>query len=240
MGPDSPVRREFMEFCAANPMDSKRTTSQQKWPHFTPLPSQCVCRLPADIIPCMQHGTERSFGEYAVVSVECMPEACVLVKVRKLTCIGKDITRPHSACLQKHCVRRKALMANTRRMTAIHSVMLAGLKLSASAEKTTQARPPRSQGAETGRSVATQGKPRTRGLPAPAPAAATGLDKRESQGVGGAEEAAAEMFKPKLSQVTRCSPPGTHLCASCCKEGGLFRIPKFQAWCYYWCGRGDL
>ncbi len=24
MGPDSPVRREFMEFCAANPMDSKR------------------------------------------------------------------------------------------------------------------------------------------------------------------------------------------------------------------------
>lgn len=45
-----------------------------------------------------------------------------------------------------------------------------------------------------------QGKPRTRGLPAAA-VAATGLDKEESQGVGGAEEAAADMFKPKPGQV---------------------------------------
>lgn len=28
MGPDSPVKREFMEFCAAQPMDSEPTPPQ--------------------------------------------------------------------------------------------------------------------------------------------------------------------------------------------------------------------
>ncbi len=44
-----------------------------------------------------------------------------------------------------------------------------------------------------------QGKPRTRGLPAPVTTA--GLDKEETEGVGGAEETAADMFKPKSGQV---------------------------------------
>ncbi|EIE27695.1 hypothetical protein COCSUDRAFT_64337 [Coccomyxa subellipsoidea C-169] len=82
MGPDSPVRREFMEFCAANPMD--------------------------------------------IISVECMPEACVLVK----------------------------------------------------------------------------GKPRTRGLPAATPVPADKAQiaaQEEVAAVGGAEEAAADLFKPKAT-----------------------------------------
>lgn len=107
MGPDSPVRREFMEFCAANPMDSESLA-----PWNFPFPQQRSLVAHA----CL--------WMHAVISVECMPEACVLVK----------------------------------------------------------------------------GKPRTRGLPAPTPVPADKDQavREEDAGVGGAEEAAADLFKPKV------------------------------------------
>lgn len=49
-----------------------------------------------------------------------------------------------------------------------------------------------------------KGKPRTRGLPAatPVPADKGKPAKDDALGVGGAEEAAADLFKPKVARLT--------------------------------------